>query len=107
MTQFEIRQVSGEEMLAAAYPLTMYAFGSSPPLRDQEEWNSIVRVREGVTCFAAFDGEESVACAESTAMTQNVRGALLGMGGIWGVATHPAASLHFRPPNTLRPGGPI
>ena len=91
MAEYEIRQVAGEEMLAAMYPLTNYAFRSSPPLPDREEWFEMARSREGATCFAAFDGDAPMACAESTAMTQNVRGALLGMGGIWGVATHPAA----------------
>jgi predicted acetyltransferase len=91
MAQIDIRQVAGEEMLAAMYPLTNYAFRSSPPLPDREEWFGLVRSREGVTCFAAFDGDAPMACAESTAMTQNVRGVLLGMGGIWGVATHPVA----------------
>ena len=91
MAPLEIRQVTGEEMLAAMYPLTNYAFHSSPPLPNQEEWNEIVRQRQGVTCCAAFDGDTPVGCAESTAMTQNVRDALLGMGGVWGVATHPRA----------------
>ena len=91
MAELEIRQVAGEAMVAAMYPLTNYAFRASPPFPDREEWGEMVRHREGVTCFAAFDGDTSVACAESTAMTQNVRGALLKMGGIWGVATHPAA----------------
>ena len=91
MSSYEIRQVVGEEMLAAIYPHMNYAFHASPPFPDREEWNALVRHREGVTCYAAFDGERSVACAESTVMTENVRGALLEMGAVWGVATHPTA----------------
>jgi hypothetical protein len=41
-----------------------------------------VRHRQGVICFAAYDSDRAVACAVSTAMTQNVRSALLGTGGI-------------------------
>jgi hypothetical protein len=91
VAQLEIRQVSGDEMLASMYPLTNYAFHSSPPFPNQEEWNELVRHRQGVTCYVAFDGDVPVGCAESTAMTQNVRGSLLGMGGVWGVTTHPTA----------------
>jgi predicted acetyltransferase len=91
MTCTTIRQVKGEEMLEVKYPLGSYAFNSSPPLPDKEEWKDLVRHRQGVTCLAAFEEDTAVATAAYTAMTQNVRGALFGMGGVWGVATHPAA----------------
>ncbi len=91
MTSYEIRQVAGQAMLDALYPLTNYAFTSTPPLPARDAWYERVGQRRGVTCFAAYDGAVPVACAQSTAMTQNVRGALLGMGAVWGVTTHPAA----------------
>lgn len=91
MTKPTIRQVSPEEMLEAVYPLTSYALHPSPPLPDKEDWRERVTQRQGMTCYAAYEGETSVACAVSSPMTQNVRGTILGMGGIWGVATHPAA----------------
>ena len=94
MTRTTIRQIEGQAFLDALYPLTNYAFHSSPPLGDKEEWSEWVRHREGVTGFALFEDEgapAAVACTASTAMTQNVRGGLYGMGGIWGVATHPAS----------------
>lgn len=91
MTRFEIRQVSGGEMLDALHPLTSYAFHASPPFPEREQWDARVGVRPDVTCFVAYDGKTPVACVESTAMTQNVRGAVLGMGGVWGVVTHPSA----------------
>jgi hypothetical protein len=85
VTNIVIRQVEGEEMLEVKYPLGTYAFRSSPPLPDKEEWKDQVRHRQGVTCLAAFEGDAAVATVAYTAMTQNVRGALLGMGGVWGV----------------------
>jgi predicted acetyltransferase len=91
MTELTIRRVEGEEMLEIKYPLGTYALGPSPPLPDEEAWKDVVRRRQGVTCLAAYEGERAVATVAYTAMTQNARGALLGMGGVWGVSTHPAA----------------
>lgn len=91
MPKLTIRQVDGEEMLEAVYPLTSYALHPSPPLPDRDQWNETVRRRRGITCLVVYEDNASVACAASAPLTQNVRGALLGMGGIWGVATHPAA----------------
>jgi predicted acetyltransferase len=95
VSEVTIRQVQGDEMLDAMYPAASYAFEASPPLPDLDEWKAMILGYigqvEGVTCFAAYEDDDPVACAASTAMTQNVRGALLGMGGVWGVATLPAA----------------
>ncbi len=94
MTPATIRHIEGQAFLDALYPLTNYAFHSSPPLGGKEEWSEWVRHREGVTGFAVFEEDGApgaAACMASTAMIQNVRGRLFGMGGVWGVATHPAA----------------
>jgi predicted acetyltransferase len=91
VTEPTIRQVCPEEMPEAVYPLTSYGLHPSPPLPDREDWRERVIQRQGITCYAAYEGKTSVACAVSSPMTQNLRGAILGMGGIWGVATHPAA----------------
>jgi predicted acetyltransferase len=86
-----IRHLEGEEMLGPLYQLNMYAFHSSPPFQNQEEWEAIVRGRKGVTCQAVFEDEVPVSIAVSTAMTQNMRGKLFPAAGVWGVATAPAA----------------
>ncbi len=91
MTHIAVRQIQGEEMVEAMYPLTHYAFVSSPPFADQAEWQERARQREGVIYFALYEENAAVAIAASTAMTQQVRGSLYNMGGIWGGATHPAA----------------
>jgi len=91
MTEPTVRRMSSEEILGAMFPLTSYAFRASPPFSGEEEWQETVRQREGVTYFALFEGDAAVATVASTAMTQQVRGALFSGGGVWGVATHPAA----------------
>jgi predicted acetyltransferase len=91
MPHTTIRKMPKEEMLEVMHPLTSYAFHASPPLPDKEEWKEIVSQREGVTYFALFEGDAAVATVAGTAMIQQVRGALYDAGGIWGVATHPAA----------------
>ncbi len=91
MTDTTIRRMFTEEMLEAMFPLAGYAFRSSPPFADKEEWQETLRQREGVTYFALFEGDAAVATVASEAMTQQVRGAIYDAGGIWGVATHPAA----------------
>jgi predicted acetyltransferase len=51
----------------------------------------LVGKREGEIYFALFEEDRAVATVAGTPMTQQVRGRLYKMGGIWGVATHPAA----------------
>jgi predicted acetyltransferase len=84
-----IRSMQGDEMLDAVYPLDMYAFHSSPPFMDKEEWGKMMRARQGVTYHGLFEDGTAVSVAASTAMTQNVRGKLYPAGGVWGVVTRP------------------
>jgi len=86
-----IRRMPTEEMLEAMFPLTSYAFQASPPLPDKEEWQEIVRKRKDVTYFALFEDDAAVASVASSLMTQQVRGKIYDVGGVWGVATDPAA----------------
>lgn len=91
MPETVIRRLDGEEKLEPMYGLTSYALNASPPLRDKEEWKGIVRSRQGVTTMVLFADEAPASCAASTTMVQNVRGKLFDAGGVWGVATAPAA----------------
>jgi hypothetical protein len=93
MPDIEIRRLEGDEKLEAMYSLNAYALHASPPLTNREEWNEIVRPRQGVTYCCLFDAEAGAPAsgAASTAMIQNVRGKLFDAGGVWGVATAPAA----------------
>lgn len=78
-------------MLEALYPLAQYSFHPSPPFENKEEWMERVRSRRGVTCHAVYEEETPVSVAISSAMTQNIRGALYPASGVWGVSTHPSA----------------
>lgn len=85
----EIRLVEGEDRLRFGRPLTGYAFEASPRTDDLDELRRYLGIgRRRV--HVLFDGDEPRCTASVVEMTQNVRGALLPMGGVAGVATHPA-----------------
>lgn len=89
MPKIETRQLTGDELLEVVYSLCSYAFHPSPPLTDKKEWTDWVSKAQGITCYATFEDGAAMANALDHAMTQNVRGKLYPMGGVWGVATHP------------------
>lgn len=91
MTTTTIRELQGDEVLDAFYWLPSYAFRSTPPMPDQAERHEILKQREGVTYLALFENDKPVACVASTPLTQQVRGTLLGISGVFDVVTHPAA----------------
>ena len=86
-----IRSLQGEAMLDTLFNLNQYSLHPSPPFQEREEWNAQVRNRRGVTCHALYEDETPVSIACSTAMTQNIRGALYPASGVWGVSTLPSA----------------
>jgi len=87
----KLRHLEGDELLEALYALNSYSLHPSPPLKNKEEWMAIVRERQGMTCFAVYEGKTPVSIAVSTPMTQNMRGELFPASGIWGVSTAPSA----------------
>ncbi|MBN1137870.1 MAG: GNAT family N-acetyltransferase, partial [Anaerolineae bacterium] len=89
MTNTTIRQLHGDDLIETMHGLNSYAFRASPPLADKAEWQEVLRHRQGFVYYALFEEGTPVAGAASGAMTQQVRGALFGAGGIWAVATHP------------------
>lgn len=86
----EIRLVHGEELLTTSYPLTTYAFQPSPQPADQ-----VTELRAGLAhrvdrrTHVVFDDGAAVATATVLPMTQELRGRILPMGGVAGVATDP------------------
>lgn len=91
MKEIEVREVRGQEMLDIMYSIPAYSLNPTPPMPDKEERQDILRRRKGASYFALFENGVPVACAASTLFIQNVRSALLPMGGIWGVATQPGS----------------
>jgi len=89
MGEVTVRQIHGEEVIEAMAWMPPYAFRPSPPLPDRSEREQVIAGRKGVTYVAAYDGEEVLATAAGSHMTQNVRGVTYPMSGIWGVVTHP------------------
>ena len=91
MSQTTIRQIDGDEMRDILFELTSHSLHSSPPIRDRTGWDEIIKGRQGVRYLALFEEETAVSIAAAAPMTQQVRGTLFKMGGIWGVATELAA----------------
>jgi predicted acetyltransferase len=90
MHRTEIRRVASEELLTHKYKL-QYALGSSPPLaRPSEQEKELLTpyFNNGVNLLL-FDGDELLGGLVSSNMTQNVRGKLLPMSGVWDVAILP------------------
>lgn len=92
MTEINIRQVRGAEMFDAAHLLYGYAFEGSPPLASMTGRSRQQALEEHVDtrCFILFKGEQAIACAYNSPLTQNVRGKIYAASGVWDVATHPA-----------------
>jgi len=85
-----IRSLSAEEAAPVFNWLEGYAFLSSPPLPDSKPLAERLSHVEGYTNFLAFyEGDTPTACAASGPMTQNIRGTIVDMAGVFMVATHP------------------
>lgn len=91
MTQFEIKQVTGEALKETYLPLTSYAFRSSPPLNIDERYEDDGIFFSTSNILVGYEDGEGVSCAIGIPMTQNVRGQVLPMVGIAGVVSHPSA----------------
>ncbi|TDC34902.1 GNAT family N-acetyltransferase [Micromonospora sp. 15K316] len=85
-----VRRISPEERLTTSFVLSAYAFEPSPSRR-ADEFARYLPYHEGNrTLIVEADGE-TLATATAIPMRQNLRGAVLPMAGVAGVATHPLA----------------
>ena len=91
MTRVTIRRLTVEETLDEFFELTQYAFRSSPPYGDKEDWSVAIRQRKDATYFGTLEDDQVVATVAGSPMTQQVRGAMYDVCGVWGVVTAPAA----------------
>ena len=88
--QTTIRSLSAEEAAPVFNWLTAYAFLSSPPIADEQPFAERLSHVEGYTNFLAFyEGDTPTSSAAAGPMTQNIRGAIVDMVGIFMVATPP------------------
>jgi len=88
----EIRDVSGEELVDTAWPLTHYAFGASPlAATARGEWAERAKIERDSRTLVAFVDGKPVATALGLRLKQNVRGRVVEALGVAGVAAHPDA----------------
>jgi predicted N-acetyltransferase YhbS len=87
-----IRQLAAEERLTTTFPLQAYAFEASPmgPSR-VDEFREYLPYNAGNRTLVAEEDGGVTAAASAIPMRQNLRGAVLPMAGVAGVATHPLA----------------
>ncbi len=86
----EIREVAGEDRMSTGGPIAGYAFGASPSTPDLDQIRRGEPYREKMRTLVAFVDDQPLAALASHEMTQNVRGAVLPMGGVAGVASMPS-----------------
>lgn len=91
MTNFDIRRLEGDEKLETLHLPLNYAFSSSPPLRDRDQWIERMKYHaDSITC-AITEHDRVMAVAAGAPMTINVRGVIWPMSGLWGVVVMPEA----------------
>lgn len=87
-----IRRVTADERLTTSFPLAAYAFESSPlGAARVEQFRDYLPYNEGNTTLAVEEDGDTLAAASAIPMRQNLRGVVLPMAGVAGVATHPLA----------------
>lgn len=83
----EIRVVDPEEFIT--FNVNHYAFGKTPTPRDMDKARAGLPYMKRSTCLAVFvDGAPQATCRVHD-MTENIRGKVMPMGGIGGVASLP------------------
>jgi predicted acetyltransferase len=90
MVETVIRQLQPDEKLEAAFPLFSYAFWSTPPMPSTEDRDQMQALLDISSVWVLFEDGKAQSIACNSTMSENVRGRLYPVGGIWGVASHPA-----------------
>lgn len=85
-----IREISGDEYVSTGRAVADYAFGASPTERDLDALREHVQYNIEARNLVAFDGDQPQATVTSHAMTQNIRGRVMTMGGVAAVASMPS-----------------
>jgi predicted acetyltransferase len=85
-----VQEVFGEDVLTRARFIADYAFGKSPAAPNAEWHASLLKYGSDSRFFTALADDQPQATATVHAMTENVRGMVVPMGGIGGVASLPS-----------------
>ncbi|WP_431877433.1 GNAT family N-acetyltransferase [Micromonospora marina] len=87
-----IRRLAADERLNTSFPLQAYAFEASPMDASRtDQFRAYLPYNAGNTTLVAEENGVTAAAASAIPMRQNLRGAVLPMAGVAGVATHPLA----------------
>ncbi len=86
----EIREVAGEDYLETGRAVADYAFGASPSGQNIEEARKAIPYYAKAHNLVAFVDGQPQATVTTHEMTQNVRGAVVPMGGVAAVASMPS-----------------
>ncbi|CCH22376.1 GNAT family N-acetyltransferase [Micromonospora lupini] len=87
-----IRRVTADERLTTSFPLAAYAFETSPlGAARVEEFRDYLPYNQGNRTLVVEEDGTTLAAVSAIGMRQNLRGAVLPMAGVAGVATHPLA----------------
>ncbi|MEU8296110.1 GNAT family N-acetyltransferase [Micromonospora sp. NPDC048909] len=87
-----VRRVGSEERLITSFPLSAYAFEPSPLSATRAaEFPRYLPYNEGNRTLIVEEDGTTLAAASAIPMRQNLRGAVLPMAGVAGVASHPLA----------------
>ncbi|MBM0231595.1 GNAT family N-acetyltransferase [Micromonospora sp. STR1_7] len=87
-----IRRVTADERLTTSFPLAAYAFESSPlGAARVEQFRDYLPYHQGNTTLVVEEDGGTLAAVSAIGMRQNLRGVVLPMAGVAGVATHPLA----------------
>ncbi|NES15771.1 MULTISPECIES: enhanced intracellular survival protein Eis [Micromonospora] len=87
-----IRRLAAEERLTTTFPLQAYAFEASPMAPSRvDEFREYLPYNAGNRTLVAEEDGGVTAAASAIPMRQNLRGSVLPMAGVAGVATHPLA----------------
>ncbi|MCI4063684.1 GNAT family N-acetyltransferase [Micromonospora sp. R77] len=87
-----IRRLAARERPTISFPLQAYAFEASPPAASRvDEFCAYLPYNAGNRTLVVEESGATVASASAIPMRQNLRGQVLPMAGVAGVATHPLA----------------
>ncbi|TDB72880.1 enhanced intracellular survival protein Eis [Micromonospora sp. KC723] len=87
-----IRRLAAEERLTTSFPIQSYAFEASPLTQERvEAFHRYLPYNKGNRTLVVEDDGETRAAASAIPMRQNLRGRVLPLAGVAGVATHPLA----------------